>query len=117
MQGGQGAGVEELVGQGDRRRSGVPSPAATAAAATVSNSPPTTVWFSRVTASRSVSISAQHGLGVERLDRRGVHDGDVDVVRGELLGGLQRPHGHQPAGDEHDVAPGRSTLALPSSKV
>ena len=54
----------------------------------------------------------EHGRGVERLEGGGVDDRDVDVVRGEPLGGLQGPHGHQSAGDEDDVATGAQHLRL-----
>jgi hypothetical protein len=61
----------------------------------------------------------QDGRGVERLDGGHVQDGRVDVVGGELLGGGQRAHGHQPGADEHDVAAGPqlSGLAEPEPVV
>ena len=59
-----------------------------------------------------MSISARTVAVVERFEGRGVDHGDVDVVGGEPFGSLQRPHGHQAAGDEDDVASGSQHLGL-----
>ena len=70
VQGGQGAGGEELVGQRDRDDRGCRPRRRRAVEATDSASPPMTVWFSSVTTSRSVRGRAQDRLAVQRLDRR-----------------------------------------------
>ena len=47
---------------------------------------------------------AQDRVAVQRLDRRDVQHADVDVVGFQARRGLQRAHGHQPGGDDHDIA-------------
>jgi hypothetical protein len=75
------------------------------------------VWFSIVTTSRSVSAARRMGGDVEGFDGRHVQHGHVEVVGGEPVGGGQGPHGHQPGGDEHDVAAGAQLGGLAEGTV
>ena len=116
MQSGQRARRQELIGQ--RHRHDLPAePRRTAAAATVSNRPPTMVWFSHVTTRRSESTSAST-VSVSKGLSVGVCTTAVSTwCVASSAAACRARIVISPLEISTTSAPPRSTLALPNSKV